>query len=55
MMVGAILEVMSEESNLETATQAHNERHEMAARLEQMQQQLDDMHKLLKSRDSGSS
>jgi hypothetical protein len=32
MMVGAILEVMSEESNLETATQAHNERHEMAAR-----------------------
>jgi voltage-gated sodium channel len=55
MMVGAILEVMSEESNLETATQAHNERHEMAARLEQMQQQLDDMHKLLKSRDTGRS
>jgi voltage-gated sodium channel len=53
MMVGAILEVMSEESNLETATQAHNERHEMASRLAQMQQQLDDMHSLLKSRDSG--
>lgn len=55
MMVGAILEVMSEEANLESATQAHNERHEMASRLEQMQQQLDEMHNLLKSRDSGRS
>lgn len=53
MMVGAILEVMSEESNQASATQAHNERHEMASRMEKMQDQLDEMHKLLKTRGSG--
>lgn len=53
MMVGAILEVMSEESNQASATQAHNERHEMTSKLENMQKQLDEMHSLLKSRGPG--
>lgn len=50
MMVGTILDVMTEESERETAELAHKERHEMAGQIAAMQQQLNDMHALLKSR-----
>lgn len=47
MMVGTILEVMTEEQNRETAENAHRERHEMAEQLGSMQRQLDHMQTLL--------
>lgn len=47
MMVGTILEVMTEEHNKETAEQAHRERHEMSEQLNQMQKKLDEMHAML--------
>lgn len=40
MMIGAILEVMSEEQNAEEAKRAHNERDEIAAQLKAVQEQL---------------
>jgi voltage-gated sodium channel len=40
MMVGTILEVMSEEHDAETQGQAHEERHQLAEQLKQVQQQL---------------
>jgi voltage-gated sodium channel len=40
MMVGTILEVMSEEHDAETQGQAHDERHQLAEQLKQVQQQL---------------
>lgn len=40
MMIGAILEVMSEEQNAQEAKQAHNERDEIAAQLKTVQEQL---------------
>jgi len=50
MMVGTILEVMTEEHERETADQAQQERQRMAEQLERMQQQLNSMQNLLKSR-----
>ncbi|GAB1256893.1 hypothetical protein NBRC116494_13950 [Aurantivibrio plasticivorans] len=47
MMVGTILEVMTEEHNKETAEQAHQERHEMADQISKMQTQLDRIEKSL--------
>jgi voltage-gated sodium channel len=40
MMIGAILEVMSEEQNAEEAKQAHDERDEIARQLKAVQEQL---------------
>ena len=52
MMVGTILDVMTEEHNRETANQAHRERHEMSAQLDRLQQQLDQMQSLMQQRRS---
>ena len=60
MMVGSILEVMGSErqkrdaeQNQAAADQAHDEREQMAAQISAMQQQLGEMHELLKSRSPG--
>jgi voltage-gated sodium channel len=60
MMVGTILEVMGSErqkrdaeQNQAAAEQAHDERGQMAAQISAMQQQLGEMHELLKSRSPG--
>lgn len=50
MMVGAILDVMTAEHNSETEAQAHQERQDMADNLERMQQQINEIHQLLKQR-----
>ncbi len=43
MMIGAILEVMSEEENAKEAQKAHNERDEIAKQLTAVQQQLEEL------------
>lgn len=43
MMIGAILEVMSEEQNRKEAQKAHDERDEMARQLSAIQSQLNDL------------
>lgn len=43
MMVGTILEVMSEEQNAKQAQEAHDERDEMARKLDEVQNKLDDL------------
>jgi len=48
MMVGAILEVMTEEHDAETQERAHRERHSMADQLNKMQKQMDGIEDLLK-------
>ena len=48
MMVGTILDVMTEEQGRETAEQAHKERHEMAEQLANMQAQMEQIHTLLR-------
>ena len=50
MMVGTILDVMTEEHNRETEEVAQRERQDMATQLERMQTQLDSMQKLLEKR-----
>lgn len=50
MMVGAILEVMTEEHNKESEETAHQERLDMVEQLNQMQQKMNDMHALLKAK-----
>ncbi len=49
MMVGAILEVMSEEQNAKQAQKAHAERDEMARRLIEVQQQLQELTELVRN------
>nr|WP_236744375.1 ion transporter [Marinobacter similis] len=43
MMIGAILEVMSEEQNAEEAQKAHDERDEIVKQLHNVQQKLDEL------------
>lgn len=50
MMVGVILEVMTEEHDQETALQAHQEREELAEQITHMQKQIDEMHAMLRGR-----
>ena len=45
MMIGAILEVMSEEQNAKQAQKAHDERDEIARRLQAVQEQLQELTK----------
>lgn len=52
MMVGTILEVMTEEHNREESEKAHQERHQMATQLATLEAQLDEVKSLLKSRSS---
>jgi len=47
MMVGVILEVMTEEHNAETAEQAQQERHDLAEQINAMRKQLDEMHAMM--------
>lgn len=49
MMIGAILEVMSEEQNAKQAQKAHDERDEMARQLTEMQNQLGELTALMKT------
>jgi voltage-gated sodium channel len=51
MMVGAILDVMTEEHTKATAEQAHQERNDMATQMAAMQSKLDEIHRLLKEKD----
>ncbi len=53
MMVGVILEVMTEEHNQETAEQAHQEREELAEQISHMQKQIDEMHTIMRKTRSG--
>lgn len=48
MMVGTILDVMTEEHNKETADQAHQERHDMAEQIKNMREQMDRLETLLR-------
>ena len=50
MMIGAILEVMSEEQNAKQAEQAHDEREKMTRQLAEMQSQLTELTALMKAR-----
>ncbi|ERP85467.1 ion transporter [Alcanivorax sp. P2S70] len=50
MMIGAILEVMSEEQNAKQAEQAHDEREKMTRQLAEMQSQLTELTALIKAR-----
>jgi voltage-gated sodium channel len=50
MMVGTILEVMTEETDRENVEKAQHDRQQMADQLAKMQQQMDSMQKLLQSR-----
>jgi len=52
MMVGTILEVMTEEHNREESEKAHQERHDMAEQLASLQSELGEVKALLKSRGS---
>jgi voltage-gated sodium channel len=45
MMIGAILEVMSEEQNAKQAQKAHDERDEIARQLQAVQEQLQELTK----------
>ncbi len=47
MMVGTILEVMSEEKNAKQAQQAHDERDEMARKLDEVQSRLDELVRIV--------
>ncbi|WP_152206635.1 ion transporter [Marinobacter changyiensis] len=47
MMVGTILEVMSEEKNAKQALQAHDERDEMARKLDEVQNRLDELVRMV--------
>lgn len=49
MMIGAILEVMSEEQNAKQAQKAHDERDEMARQLTEMQEQLSELTALMRT------
>ena len=51
-MVGTILEVMTEEHDREESEKAHHERHQMATQLATLEAQLDEIKSLLKSRGS---
>lgn len=51
MMIGAILDVMSEEQNAKQAQQAHDERDEITRQLQDVQSQLQELNRQLKSRD----
>jgi len=52
MMVGVILEVMTEEHNAETAEQAQQERHDLAEQINAMRKQLDEMHAMMQNGNS---
>lgn len=43
MMIGAILEVMSEEQNIRQTEQAHNERDELMQKLQAVQNQISEL------------
>ncbi|KKM04681.1 hypothetical protein LCGC14_1761810, partial [marine sediment metagenome] len=51
MMIGAILDVMSEEQNAKQAQQAHDERDEITRQLRDVQSQLQELNRQLKRRD----
>ena len=51
MMVGAILDVMTAEHNSEAEAQAHQERENMANKIDLMQKQVNEIHQLLKDTD----
>ena len=51
MMIGAILDVMSEEQNAKQAQQAHDERDEITRQLQDVQSQLQELNRQLKRRD----
>ena len=53
MMIGAILEVMSEEQNAEQAQKAHDERDEIARQLKAVQQQLQELTKQVSEKSGG--
>ncbi|KGD66040.1 ion transport protein [Alcanivorax nanhaiticus] len=50
MMIGAILEVMSEEQNAKNAQQAHDEREKLTRQLADVQEQLAELNKLIRTR-----
>lgn len=52
MMIGAILEVMSEEQNARQAEQAHNERDEIVRQLQALQNQISDLSQQVADKDS---
>ncbi|WP_339779423.1 hypothetical protein [uncultured Marinobacter sp.] len=53
MMIGAILEVMSEEQNARQAQQAHDERDEITRQLREVQGQLAELISYTKSEQNG--
>jgi voltage-gated sodium channel len=53
MMIGAILEVMSEEQNAKQAQQAHDERDEITRQLRDVQSQLAELVSYTKSEQNG--
>lgn len=53
MMIGAILEVMSEEQNAEEAQKAHDERHEITRQLQAVQEQLKELTKQVSEKSGG--
>ncbi len=53
MMIGAILEVMSEEQNAKQAQQAHDERDEIARQLQGVQEQLKELTRQMSEEKSG--
>ncbi|MFL1455160.1 ion transporter [Marinobacter sp. GN3S48] len=53
MMIGAILEVMSEEQNAEQAQQAHDERDEIARQLRAVQEQLKELTEQVSEKSGG--
>ncbi|MEX0624707.1 ion transporter [Saccharospirillum sp.] len=55
MMVGAILDVMTAEQNASSREEAHQERHDMAAQLNQMQAQMQRMEQLLEGKSKSNS
>ncbi len=50
MMIGAILEVMSEEQNAKQAKEAHDEREKMTRQLDEVQQQLAELTRIVRNR-----
>ncbi|MDK8463215.1 ion transporter [Marinobacter sp. SS13-12] len=53
MMIGAILEVMSEEQNAKQAQQAHDERDEIARQLQGVQEQLKELTRQMSEKSGG--
>ncbi|MCK0153137.1 ion transporter [Alcanivorax sp. S6407] len=53
MMIGAILEVMSEEQNAKQAEEAHGERERMTRQLTEIQTELAELTRLVQSRNKG--